>query len=352
MNAGKRDLGGDARDGRGRPGGPRARRRSPTRRAVVVLSIVVIAALAGGLFVWNRDAIAWWRSVTNSPSVVFAAGDIACDPADHAFKGGNGSPIACDQAATARLLDPSAAAILLLGDDQYECGGLAAYQASFDKTWGAFKALVRPAPGNHEHQATSGTDCDASGEAGGYFAYFGNAAHQESGGHYSFDLGSWHLIALDSNCRQVGGCAAGSVEEQWLRADLAANRQPCVLAYWHHPRWSSGTHGNESQTKAFWDDLYAARADIVLNGHDHDYERFALQSPAGVADSMGIREFVVGTGGRSHDPLRQVAPNSQARNFDTFGVLKLTLSADSYAWSFVPAAGSTFTDSGTGACHQ
>jgi hypothetical protein len=352
LNRGESDPAADGRDGRERPRRLKARGRRPTRRGAIVLGVFVLVAIAGGLLVWNRPVVAWWQSVINPPRVVYAAGDIACDPADHAFNNGNGSPTTCEQAATARLLDPSASAILLLGDDQYECGGLAAYEASFDKSWGAVKALLRPAPGNHEHQAASGTNCDASGHAGGYFAYFGGAAHQESGGHYSFDLGGWHLIALDSNCRQVGGCAAGSEEEQWLRADLAANTQRCVLAYWHHPRWSSGTHGNEGQTDAFWDDLYAAGADIVLNGHDHDYERFAPQSPAGVADPMGIREFVVGTGGRSHDPIRQVVPNSQARNFDTFGVLKLTLGAESYAWSFVPVAGGTFTDSGSAACHH
>jgi hypothetical protein len=291
-------------------------------------------------------------AVSGPGLVVFAAGDIACDPADRNFQSGNGTATECRQAATARLLDPRAAAILLLGDDQYECGGLAAFQASFDPTWGRFKSLMRPAPGNHEHETyKNGTGCDPSAAASGYFAYFGAAAHPGSD-HYSFDLDAWHIIALDSQCGAIGGCAHGSPEERWLQADLAATTQPCILAYWHHPRWSSGKHGSGGQTAAFWDDLYAAHADVVLNGHDHDYERFALQSPQGIPDPNGIREFVVGTGGRSHDGLNKLAANSEVRDFDTFGVLKLTLRSDGYDWSFLPEAGASFSDSGSGTCHR
>jgi len=259
---------------------------------------------------------------SGEPLVVMAAGDIACDPADPNFHGGFGTDSQCRQGLTASLVDPHAAAILLLGDDQYECGGLAAYKASFQPAWGRFRPLIRPAPGNHEYETyPNGTDCSASGAAKGYFDFFGAAAHQDTAGHYSFDLGAWHIIALDSQCPAVGGCRRGSPEETWLRADLAATKEPCILAYWHHPRWSSGRHGDEGQTAAFWDDLYVYHADIVLNGHDHDYERFAPQSPGGVPDPNGIREFVVGTGGRSHDGPGTLAANSEIRTFGTFGVV-------------------------------
>jgi hypothetical protein len=345
------DVARDEQKGRSRPRRLRVPGRFRTRRGAVVFAVVVLVVLAASRLLLSRPIESWWQGILHPPTTVYAVGDIACDPADHDFNSGIGLPTNCAQAATARLIDPSAGAILLLGDDQYECGGIAAYQSSFDKSWGAFKGLIRPAPGNHEHQSYNGTNCDATGQAGGYFAYFGSAAHQETRGHYSFNLGTWHLIALDSTCRQVGGCGPGSEQEQWLRADLAANKQRCILAYWHHPRWSSGIHGSEGQTEAFWDDLYAAGADIVLNGHDHDYERFAPQSPAGLMDPEGIREFVVGTGGRSHDPLRKLATNSRVRNFDTFGVLKLSLRASTYSWSFIPVEGSTFTDSGRDTCH-
>jgi len=290
---------------------------------------------------------------SGEPLVVMAAGDIACDPADPNFHGGFGTDSQCRQGLTASLVDPHAAAILLLGDDQYECGGLAAYKASFQPAWGRFRPLIRPAPGNHEYETyPNGTDCSAGGAARGYFDFFGAAAHQDTAGHYSFDLGAWHIIALDSQCPAVGGCRRGSPEETWLRADLAATKEPCILAYWHHPRWSSGRHGDEGQTAAFWDDLYAYHADIVLNGHDHDYERFAPQSPGGVPDPNGIREFVVGTGGRSHDGPGTLAANSEIRNFDTFGVLKLTLRGNGEDWSFIPEPGATFSDSGSGSCHS
>jgi hypothetical protein len=178
-------------------------------------------------------------------------------------------------------------------------------------------------------------------------------AGERGRGYYSYEQAGWHIISLNSNCSDIGGCDAGSPEELWLRQDLATHPAKCTLAYWHHPLFSSGSgHGNAPQMKVFWQDLYAAGADVVLGGHDHDYERFAPQDPDGNPDpARGIREFVVGTGGRHRRPIGVPKPNSEVRDADSFGVLKLTLSPDHYAWQFIPVAGATFTDSGQGTCH-
>ena len=282
--------------------------------------------------------------------VVFAAGDIACDPADGNFNGGAGTVSNCRMKATSdSILAESPAAVLTLGDDQYENGTLAAYQASFEPTWGRLMSILRPTPGNHEYQTTGAT---------GYFDYF-NGVGQASGragergkGYYSYDVGTWHLIAMNSNCSPVGGCGVGSPQEKWLRADLAAHPAECTLAYWHHPVFSSGSHGNTASVLPLFQALYDAGADVVLSGHDHDYERFAPQSPAGAADpARGIRQFVVGTGGKNHYAFSAVRPNSEVRNADTYGVLRLVLHPAGYDWSVVPEPGRTFTDSGSQSCH-
>jgi len=283
--------------------------------------------------------------------VIAAAGDIVCDPIDANFNGGLGTANACAQMRTSDLLVASGFdAVLTLGDNQYDAGSLTNFNTAYEPSWGRAKAITNPAIGNHE-----GT---SSGSGRGYCSYFGGAAHcnangsQDGAAYYSFDVGTWHLIVLNSNCTVAGGCGAGSPEEQWLRADLAAHGNQCTLAYWHHPRWSSGNHGSNSSYDAFWRDLYNAGADVVLNGHDHDYERFAPQNPDGAADAAkGIREFVVGTGGKNHYGFATVAANSEIRNADTFGVLKLTLHAAGYEWQFVPEASRTFTDAGSSSCH-
>jgi hypothetical protein len=299
-------------------------------------------------------------SPTPSPSppsgepVIAAAGDIACDPAIADFKGGAGTTTTCRQQYTSDLLVQSPlSAVLPLGDNQYDCGGYNAFMAAYDPSWGRVKAIVHPVPGNHEYTTGLGSDCSAINDAGGYFTYFGPAASDPSNGYYSFDVGSWHIIALNSNCIYVGGCGSGSLQEQWLKADLVAHPTACTLAYWHHPRFSSDLeHGNDATFDPFWQDLYAAGAEIVLNGHAHDFERFASQDPAQRADRLGIREFVVGTGGRNHYGFSsKTQPNSEVRNSDTFGVLKLVLHPTGYDWQFVPESGRTFTDSGTGSCH-
>jgi hypothetical protein len=241
------------------------------------------------------------------------------------------------------MLRTKLAGILLLGDDQYENGTLGDFKRSFAPTWGRLGSKLYPAPGNHEYN-TAG--------AKGYFQYFGAKAGPGHRGYYSYDIGSWHLIALNSNCRAIGGCNLTSAQGRWLEADLAAHRTRCTLAYWHHPRFSSGRHGDEKLADGFWRELYAAGADVVLVGHDHDYERFSPQRPNGRADPVrGIREFVVGTGGRSHDPINRVDANSVVRNDNTFGVLELTLHPDRYEWKFVPSGRATFSDAGAAACH-
>jgi len=289
-------------------------------------------------------------SGSGGEAVIAAAGDIACDPASGSFNGGVGSSDSCHQRAVSDLLvGQPLDAVLALGDLQYENGALAKFGQSFDPSWGRVKSLIRPAVGNHEY-LTAG--------ASGYFDYFNGVGNQtgpagdRSKGYYSYDVGAWHIVSINSNCSQAGGCGAGSGQESWLRADLAAHPTACTLAYWHHPLFSSGEHGNNTGTKAIWQALYDANAEIVLSGHDHDYERFAPQTPSGAADpSRGIREFVVGTGGKNHYALTAPKPNSEVRNDDTYGVLKLSLHPNGYEWQFVPEAGKTFTDSGSGSCH-
>ena len=274
--------------------------------------------------------------------VVAAAGDIACDQFPTV-------PATCQQQATSNLIaGRPLAAVLALGDTQYERGELANFQQFYDPTWGRFKSITHPAIGNHEYATTDGQ---------GYFQYFGAAAGAPQTGYYSFDVGSWHLIALNSNCRKAGGCGSSGPEDEWLKADLArTSSKSCTLAYWHQPHFSSGFAGDDDSgqnpTLAFWNDLYASGADVVLGGHDHDYERFGLQDPDGETEpAFGIREFVVGTGGKSNGPFGETSTNSQVRNTGTYGVLEMTLHPRSYDWRFVPAQGKTFTDSGTDRCH-
>lgn len=279
------------------------------------------------------------------PSVLIAAaGDIACDPGDANYNGGAGTATACRMAATSDLLLSLApAAVLTLGDNQYENGALAKYDASYDPSWGRLKAITHPVPGNHEYR-TAG--------AAGYFGYFGAAAGTAGQGWYSFDHGGWHLIALNANCAVAGGCGAASPQGRWLAADLAAHPGVCTLAFWHQPRFSSGLHGSDATYRPFWEALHAAGADVVLNGHDRIYERFAPQRPDGVADPGGPRQFTAGTGGKSLTTVVAVQPNSAVRHTASFGVLALTLYANGYEWRFAPVAGSTFRDAGAAFCHS
>ncbi len=260
-------------------------------------------------------------------ATLLAAGDIA------------GCSSSGDEA-TAALLDGLAGTVATLGDNAYSSGTPLEFTTCYGPSWGRQLARTRPALGNHDYE-TSG--------ASGYFGYF-NPVVQTS--YYSYELGSWHIVVLDSNCSKVGGCDVGSAQETWLRQDLAAHPTACTLAYWHHPRFSFGNYDNDTRTQALWQALDEAGAEIVLAGHDHNYQRWAPQTPSGTRDeARGIREFVVGTGGRSHYALGSPPANVETFNGDTFGILQLTLHPTSYDWVFVPEAGKTFTDTGSGTCH-
>jgi hypothetical protein len=227
-----------------------------------------------------------------------------------------------------------------MGDNVYNDGTASQFSNCYHPTWGRHKARTRPSPGNHDYH-TSG--------ASAYYAYFGANAGPSGRGYYSFDVGDWHIVSLNSNVSM----SAGSAQEQWLRQDLAASTKQCTLAYWHHPRFNSGSHhGNFTAAQPIWQALYDHNADVVLSGHEHTYERFAPQRPDGAADaSRGIRQFVVGTGGIGHYDLGTRQPNSEVFNDTAFGVLKLTLGASSYSWQFIPVAEQSFTDTGSTACH-
>lgn len=253
---------------------------------------------------------------------------------------------------TASLIDeviadaPGQVVVFTAGDNVYEDGTAEEYEQCYGPTWGRHNDRTRPAPGNHEYHFP---------DADGYFDYFGAAAGEAGKGYYSYDLGEWHIIVLNTSdhCESLL-CSAGSPQEQWLRADLAANPADCTLAIWHEPLFSSGrVHGGHRYVRPFWEALYEFGAEIVLNGHEHNYERFAPQTPAGEANAEnGIRQFVVGTGGESHYREGEtLIPNSEAANDETYGVLKLGLHAYGYDWEFIPEVGGSFRDAGTGTCH-
>ena len=268
------------------------------------------------------------RLATAADPVLVGAGDIA----DCKTKGAQ---------LTAQLISKIDGTVFAIGDEAYENGSTADFQNCYDPTWGAFKDRTRPATGNHEYLTPA---------ANPYYAYFGSSAGTPGEGYYSYNVGAWHIIVLNSSI----SAKAGSKQEKWLRADLAANPTACALAYWHHPRFSSGYHGtlDPQPMEDVWRDLYDAGVDVVLSGHDHDYERFAPQDPAGNADpAHGIREFVVGTGGAPHRNFYVPRANSEVFDTKTWGVLKLTLHPTSYDWEFIPVEGQTFHDSGSATCH-
>jgi alkaline phosphatase len=276
--------------------------------------------------------------------VVVAAGDIAECP------GGR-------QAETAELVESLAPdAVFALGDIVYPDGSLDEFLGCYDPSWGKFRSITRAVVGNHEYHAPY---------AGPFFAYFCGGSGAPFEGRASFDVGAWHVVMLNSNCGgdldvpswvpdEFGGCGAGSPQAEWLRADLAAHPSKCTLAMWHHPRFSAGPEPTADWMRDIWGILREAGVDLVLSGHEHLYERFAPMDADGNADpARGMREFVIGTAGKT--PLHTfsgVAPNNEARNDDTFGVLRLELRPDGYAWRFVPLAGGTFSDEGEAQCHD
>jgi acid phosphatase type 7 len=293
-------------------------------------ALMILVALLGGLLAVG--CAPEWLPGPPSGEVIVAAGDIA----DCTREGDE---------ATARLVGGIEGTVLTLGDNAYPEGTAQDFEECYEPTWGQFKERTRPALGNHEYE---------TGGASAYFDYFGEAAGDPDKGYYSYELGGWHFVALNSNCGEVLRCGPGSPQGRWLEEDLAANEEEaCTLAYFHHPLFTSGSYRTGiKRVERLWEILYAAGVDVVLNGHDHNYQRFAPQDPEGRADPEdGIREFVVGTGGRSNYQISQPIANTEVYNDDTYGVLELTLHPKSYDWEFVPVEGETFSDSGVAQCH-
>jgi 3',5'-cyclic AMP phosphodiesterase CpdA len=273
------------------------------------------------------------RMASAAPVTIAATADIACPP------GAAVTATTCRQQAVGDLIrahNPDR--VIIPGDIQYNSGAYTAFQQSYDKAFGSLNPITLPAPGNHEY-GTAG--------AAGYAQYFGDSAPYW----YSTDIGSWHVITLDSNCGKIGGCGATTPQATWLKADLAAHPAACTLAQWHHPRWNSGEHSGATNMGWAWKILYAANADVILNGHEHSYQRFAPLTPAGVIDrARGIREFVVGTGGKSHYAGGSTSPLSEYRNTTDFGATFFTLDDGGYTWAFTSEQGQVL-DEGTGTCH-
>ena len=248
-----------------------------------------------------------------------------------------------NDSATAKLLGNIPGTVYTLGDNAYPDGTATQFRNCYDPTWGKYKKRTKPTVGNHEYHTA---------RAKPYFDYFGARAGAPRRGYYSYDRGSWHIVALNSNCNRVGGCGRRSPQGRWLRRDLANNPSQCTLAYFHHPLYASGTGSDTPEVKPFWTMLHDRGADVILSGHAHRYERFAPITPSGARSANGIRQFIAGTGGepggRQYGPND---PNMQIKKTKTPGVLKLNLRAGSYSWKFVPVAGKTFTDSGSDQCH-
>jgi hypothetical protein len=290
---------------------------------------LALVATRGTVSVASRETRSKPRIRVETAPVLLAAGDI-------------GSCRSAGDEATAALLEGAPATVAALGDLAYPKGSADDFANCYDPSWGWFKSTTRPAAGNHDYATPGGA---------AYFDYWGAAAGLRGAGYYSYELGSWHILVLNSNCRFVA-CSRGSLQETWLRNDLALHRTRCTLAYFHHPLFSSTLGTATPAVQPLWQALYDAGADLVLSGHAHNYQRFAPQAPSGAADpARGIREFVVGTGGNSHHPSGPPIPNQETVDDTTFGVLRLTLLETGYLWRFVPTSSGVFADAGADACH-
>ena len=314
-------------------------KRTVSRRFLIAVSLLISAPV--------------WRSATSQAGPQSDSGAKVEPVGQTAVLVGAGDIVGCRDPqgalATAKLIAEIPGTVFAVGDLVYDATTLSQFQKCYGSAWGKFKERTRPALGNHEYLEPRATP---------YFQYWGTQAGPAGKGYYSYELGAWHVVVLNTNCDApgLGGCAAGSPQEIWLRQDLREHQGACIVAYGHHALFSSGffrSHAVHPELKPLWDDLYAVHADLMLAGHEHSYERFAPQDPDGRADPRhGIREIVVGTGGRSHDPLGLATPNSEVRNVGTYGVLKLTLAPQGYTWEFLPEEGKTFRDSGAGVCHN
>lgn len=268
-------------------------------------------------------------TAAGTPPVLVGAGDVAdCDSER--------------DEQTAALIEQIPGLVFMLGDGAYVDGTVDEFFNCYDPSWGKFRDRTMPAVGDHEYNTPG---------AAGYYHYFGAAAGDR--GYYSYNVGTWHVVVLNSNCEEAGGCGENSPQGEWLRTDLMANATTCLMAYWHEPRFSLRGEANTEQTEYFWQMLYGYGAELVLNGDEHYYVRFAKQNPAGAADPAGIRQFIVGTGGRNRYEFEAEIPNVEIKDNTSYGVLKLTLNESSYDWQFIPVDVPLmeFTDSGTEACH-
>ena len=302
------------------------------------LVTVLVAMVLAGTFLSTHQA----SSDVGDP-VIAAVGDIACSPTSSAYKDGLGTASSCRHKYVADQLEgKDLAAFLALGDLQYEKGDLASFNTSYGQSFAPYYDITRPVPGNHEYK-TAG--------ASGYYAYFASKAEAASPGYYSYEVGDWHLVALNSNCRPIGGCGLNKPQYNWLKADLAANTDQCTLAYWHHPKFNSGEHSGVKNMNWAWNLLYKDNAEIILNGHEHSYQRFVPLSRTGATgDPRGIVEFVSGGGGKSHYSAGTTDPNSAFRNTSDYGMLFLTLHPGSADYQWVTESGAVL-DSGSINCH-
>lgn len=289
----------------------------PIRKSMSKIAILtaIVIALISTLTGWNLIRV----SAAAEPAVLVGAGDISKCDNDYDTK-------------TAQLLGSIPGTVFTTGDNVYSSGTTSEFANCYHPTWGKYKDRTMPVPGNHEYQTS---------RAAGYFSYFGVPKY------YAYNRGEWRIYALNSEINT----AATSNQAAWLKNDLAANPRKCVMAYWHRPRWSSGNHhGSDPKTHALWEILVNARADLVVSGHEHNYERFARMNKNGQQDRNGVRQIVVGTGGAGHYGFSKIHPASRVRNSNTHGVLKLTLHPDRYEWRFIPIAGQSFSDSGSANC--
>jgi 3',5'-cyclic AMP phosphodiesterase CpdA len=319
-----------------------------SRGRAILVGLGILATVTVTLGAARIGEFADPASAQSADSVLIAAaGDLVCGT------GTQTQIIPCLELMTAdvvRKLKPDA--LLLLGDLQYEAGSLADFQSYFEAAFGEFKSITYPVPGNHEY-FTPG--------AAGYFDYF-NGVGADSGragrrgrGYYSFNLGAWHIVALNSNCLEIGGCSARSAQAAWLRADLASNKAKCTLAFSHSARFSSGLHGNDELMRDLWQIMHEAGVDVVLSGHDHHYERFLRQDARGRPDEKrGILAFVLGTGGKGLAPIGRRRSNSAVHDNSSIGVLTMVLRPDSYSWKFAPGSDPRMKldDAGDGTCHD
>ncbi|MDT7781768.1 MAG: acid phosphatase type 7 [Pseudonocardiales bacterium] len=298
-------------------------------------SIAITSTSSDGADYDSRES-----GATTAPQLVVTDGTTP-PPGDPVWVGaGDIADSGSGDTATANLLDNIQGTVFTTGDNVYNSGTASEFNSYYQPTWGRHKARTKPSPGNHDYNTSGAT---------GYYNYFGSLAGPSGRGYYSYDIGNWHIVSLNSNVSM----SAGGAQEQWLRQDLAASTKPCTAAYWHHPLFTSGAnHAPETATRPLFQALYDNNADLVVTGHNHQYERFAPQNPTGGLDNArGIRQFVAGMGGAGAYPFGTIKPNSEARNTGTRGVLKVTLHSNSFDWQFVPEGGKTYTDSGTTNCH-